>query len=370
VGILRHTLFMLVMYGIVAQACSIAESQELQGAGRPVTVPAAQTSESGAFQSLSSQAEKPDIILRDGTPIRLSLAAPLSSETAKVGDDVSFQVVSPITVEGLVIIPRGAAVLGKVTRSRKPGFVGRPGELAIGVDRLYLADNRSVPLRGSPRSIQGSARGVPYPSGFKGFDNLLVMPAFLVVSVLQTGTQAAAPVGTLVTGYLDGDMLLDRDSVQQLQHSDDTAHVFIYFPADRLTRLLCSGCTKGKKAGDPSSDPRVTKPLYLGSIEVTHLTFESYARLDLRPGNYWVHSSGNKSFQGELAAAENYYLRMTQTGWGKANLEVVQVQKAESELAAMIRQMSVHISNIDDPHLHDKPEPGMSVDDGSDPEFR
>lgn len=297
--------------------------------------------------------EAANIVLQDGTPIRLSLAVPLSSKTAKVGDEVSFEVVAPVVVDGLVVIPRGAAGVGKVTQSRKPGLAGRPGELAVSVNRLYLADHSSVPLRGQPQSAKGVEGSVQYPAGVRGFDNLLVMPAFLVLSLLDAGSHAAAPVGTLVSGYLEGDMTLDRESVRQLQVPDAAAHVFIYFPADRLTRFLCSDCSKGKKAGDPASAPRVSKPVLLGSIEVTRLTFESYSRLDLPPGSYWVHSTGSKDFQADLDAAKTYYLRMTQTGFGKANLEAVPAEKAQSEMAASTREMPARIP-ANDPHLHDQ----------------
>jgi hypothetical protein len=60
-------------------------------------------------------------------------------------------------------------------------------------------------------------------------------------------------VGNIVTGYIQGDMTLDRESVRQLQVAATTAHVFIYFLADWFTRLLCADCFKTKKAGDPGS---------------------------------------------------------------------------------------------------------------------
>jgi len=206
---------------------------------------------------------------------------------------VSFRVADSVLVDGMVVVPRGAAVVGKVTQSRKPDMGAQPGELAISVDRLFLNANTSVQLRGQPLATKGVEGRVGYPSD----NNLLILPAWLGVSFLGVGSQAAAPVGTIVTGYIQGDMTLDRESVRQLQVADTTAHVFIYFLADWFTRLLCADCFKTKKAGDPGSAPRITKPVFLGSVEITRLTFESYARIDLPPGVYWIHSSGSKDFQ-------------------------------------------------------------------------
>lgn len=305
------------------------------------------------------------IVLREGTPLRLSLAAPMSSKAAKIGDPVSFRVADPVLVDGMVVIPRGAAVEGKVTQSRKSGAMGRPGELSVSVDRLFLSDSTSVPLRGRQQSAKGVQGTVQYPSGFKGFDNLLVMPAWLVVSVLVKGSEAAAPIGTIVTSYLDGNLILDRESVRQLQVADATAHVIIYFPGDRLSRFVCADCSKGKKAGDPGSAPRLTKPVSLGSVEITRLTFESYARVDLPPGSYWVHSSGSKDFQADLSAGKSYYLRMTQSSFGKGNLEPVSAERAASEMSTSIREMIVNIP-AENSHLHDTPR-SMRPSEGTEP---
>jgi hypothetical protein len=331
---LRRAVVVLLGCGLLAPASSSGQSQPVPAAGP------------GPAQ----------IVLRDGTSIHLSLATPLSSKTAKAGDEVKFEVVAPVMVEGLVVIPRGATVAGKVATSRRPGRLGRPGDLSVSVERLYLDDSTIVSLRGRSQSVKGMGGNVDYPAGVSGFDNLLVMPAFVVLSILQTGGDAAAPVGTLVSGYVDGDMVLDRESVRRLQVPDRAAHVFIYFPMDRFTKFACPNCSKTRKNGDPNAQPRVTKPIFLGTVEVTRLTFEAYARLDLPPGSYWVHSSGNKDFRADLTVAKSYYLRMTQSGFGKGNLELVAEEKAQSEMAAATREVPVHIP-ANDPHLLDKTEP-------------
>ncbi len=107
----------------------------------------------------------------------------------------------------------------------------------------------------------------------------------------------------------------------------------------------------------PGKFPRgVTKPVFLGTVEVSHLTFDTYARLDLARGSYWVHSSGKKDFRADLSAAQSYFLRLTQSGFGKGNLELVPEEKVQSEMAAATREMPVHIP-ANDPHLYDKTEP-------------
>jgi hypothetical protein len=61
-----------------------------------------------------------------------------------------------------------------------------------------------------------------------------------------------------------------------------------------------------------------------------------------------------KDFLADLSAAKSYYLRMTQSSFGKGNLELVSAERAASEMSASTREMSVHIPS-DDSHVYDTP---------------
>jgi hypothetical protein len=57
--------------------------------------------------------------LLDGTAIKLRLGENLSSETNKTGDQVPFEVIDEVSVDGITVIPKGAQALTTVTHPTK-----------------------------------------------------------------------------------------------------------------------------------------------------------------------------------------------------------------------------------------------------------
>jgi hypothetical protein len=55
------------------------------------------------------------LLLHDGTPLRLRLSSNLSSEDATTGQTITFELLDEVTVDGLIVIPRGAMATGTVT---------------------------------------------------------------------------------------------------------------------------------------------------------------------------------------------------------------------------------------------------------------
>src|SRR5258708_20602489 len=67
----------------------------------------------------------PPNTLQDGTAIKLRLAENLTSATAKAGQQVSFEVVEEVDVEGVPLIAQGAKALATVTTEKKTTSMGR-----------------------------------------------------------------------------------------------------------------------------------------------------------------------------------------------------------------------------------------------------
>lgn len=93
----------------------------------------------------------------DGTEIRLRLLTPMSSATARVEDSLRFEVIEDVSVNGVVVVSKGAEAIGRVTEAKKSGSFGRGGKLAFSVDRVSAADGSAVPIR-SNRELKGDAR--------------------------------------------------------------------------------------------------------------------------------------------------------------------------------------------------------------------
>src|SRR5207244_10703429 len=88
-----------------------------------------------------------EFTLRNGTPIRLKLGKTISSATAHVGDAVDLQVMDGVSVDGLSVIPAGAAAIGIVTEAEPKKRMGHGGKLAFSVKFVRLKDDEKAAVR-------------------------------------------------------------------------------------------------------------------------------------------------------------------------------------------------------------------------------
>jgi type IV secretory pathway VirB10-like protein len=87
------------------------------------------------------------VVLPEGTELTVRLERPLSSRTAHVEDRVEATVARPVYVDGRMVVPAGARVLGTVTQVEPAQKPVRGGRLNISFDRLTLDDGTTVDLR-------------------------------------------------------------------------------------------------------------------------------------------------------------------------------------------------------------------------------
>lgn len=59
------------------------------------------------------------VTLRHGHFLELQLLTPLDSGSAKIGDEISFQVFSPVTVGGQTVIPEGWSIHARIDNVRR-----------------------------------------------------------------------------------------------------------------------------------------------------------------------------------------------------------------------------------------------------------
>jgi hypothetical protein len=144
-----------------------------------------------------------DVILRDGTPIRMRLARTISSEHAKAGEQIDFDVLDDVTVGGRIVIARGAKALGVITDAEHKKRMARGGKLNMTLDYVRLQDGTKVALRGNSDARGGGHVGA-MTAGMAaavvlGFG--LPAPLFLFMH----GKEAVVPQGTELTAYTNGD---------------------------------------------------------------------------------------------------------------------------------------------------------------------
>jgi hypothetical protein len=92
-------------------------------------------------------ASEQDLILPNQTAVHLKLGRQLSSETAKVGEEVNFEVAEPVVVHGRTVIDKGAPAAGAVTEAEPKGRMGKAGKLNVSVSSVQLANGEKLALR-------------------------------------------------------------------------------------------------------------------------------------------------------------------------------------------------------------------------------
>jgi len=131
-----------------------------------------------------------EFTLRNGTPIHLKLAKTISSATAHVGEVVDLRVVN-----GLSVIPSGAAAIGLVTDAEPKKRMGRGGKLAFSINFVHLKDDEKAAVRSFQESTgSNNSAGAILP--------------------LSSGKEVVFTEGTEFTAYVDGDMQLKKEAFQ------------------------------------------------------------------------------------------------------------------------------------------------------------
>src|ERR1700693_6279477 len=101
----------------------------------------------------------PPNTLQDGTAVKLRLGENLTSATAKAGQQVSFEVLEEIDVEGVPVIAKGAQALATVTTAETKKSMGRGGELDVNIDSVRLVDGENAALSATQDAKGGGHTG-------------------------------------------------------------------------------------------------------------------------------------------------------------------------------------------------------------------
>lgn len=156
--------------------------------------------------SAGNESSESAFLLEDGTPIKLRLTRTISSASAQVGDRVDFEVLDAVSVNGIVVIPKGSIAWGTVTAAHKKRRMGRGGKLNVNIDSVRLADGERDALRAvndrKGGGHVGAMTGAMVATGIVFFP---AAPLFLFMH----GKDITIPKGTEITAYTNGDMTLD-----------------------------------------------------------------------------------------------------------------------------------------------------------------
>jgi hypothetical protein len=81
------------------------------------------------------------------TFVTLQIDNAILSRRAKRGDRFALTMLNELSVDGVVVVPRGSRGEGEVVHAAGTGFSGGPGELLIAA-RFLVVDGKKLPLQG------------------------------------------------------------------------------------------------------------------------------------------------------------------------------------------------------------------------------
>ena len=161
-------------------------------------------------QSAAPQAQSPglppDHSIHDGTPIKLRLAENVSSSDARAGQEVPFECMDELQVDGVTVLAKGAVAMGTITEAEPKRTMGRAGKLNMTINYARLKDNEKLAIRAVKEGKGGSHTAAM--TGAMVATSLIIWPAapfFLFIK----GKDVTIPQGTEITAFADGDTRLD-----------------------------------------------------------------------------------------------------------------------------------------------------------------
>ncbi len=168
------------------------------------------------------------LTIPDGTPIKLQLAANVSSTHARVGDSLDFVVVQDVNVGGFTVIPAGTMARGSVTEVKGRRLLGIGGSVTLKLDCVELANGDWVGLRAGMR-VKGQSRTKLMALGMiaTGLFFLPAAPVFL----LTRGHASTALKSTEITAQIDGATpLLSAGLPRSREGSSELSAMMDYLP--------------------------------------------------------------------------------------------------------------------------------------------
>jgi hypothetical protein len=203
--------------------------------------------------------------LADGTPLKLRLMETVSSATAQVNDNINFETVEAVKLDGVTVIPKGATAIGTVTVARRKRRLGRAGKLDITIDYVRLADGEKAMLR-AVKDVQGKRHTGAMTAGIVA-TSIIVWPA-APFFLFMHGKDITIPEGTEITAFVNGDTDLDHRSFAPASQANGAA---LRLPAQAPSSVRFNSSPAG---ADITVDGK-----YMGSTPST---------LQLAPGSYVV----------------------------------------------------------------------------------
>jgi len=91
-----------------------------------------------------------------GLAVEVEAPFTVSSQEVKKGEAISFRVINPVKVDGVVVIEPGATATARVVQASRGGHFGRAGRLAWAMENVTAVDGTRIQLQAGGRIVGDS----------------------------------------------------------------------------------------------------------------------------------------------------------------------------------------------------------------------
>ena len=255
-----------------------------------------------------------EIVISEGTPIKVVTTREITSKEAKPNDAVPFTVSEDVVINGQVVIRTGTAAAGSVVNAEKSGYMGKSGKLAIQVESTETVDGHPLRLRAA-KGKEGNDAG----------SSVVALSFISPIFLFKKGGEAKIAAGTVVTVYaaeekhfrLEGSTLtaVAIDPATGAASSEE-ATVYIYRP---------------KKVVGSALEPSV----FVDEVELARMDNGRYFAIKVKPGKHIIRMTDDKKgYALDMGPGQTYFFRIgieagVWKGHGKITLDDAERAKAE-----------------------------------------
>ena len=136
------------------------------------------------------------VTLPKDSVIKLEFAEDLSSKTAQAGDVVKYKVADNVFVNDVLVIPKGAEGLGKVTKVVGPRMFGQDARIDVDFGFLYAIDNTHVKVFLGEIAKQ-EAKTIAGAAGATIGGMVVLGPIGVIGGAFVTGKSVNIPAGSI-----------------------------------------------------------------------------------------------------------------------------------------------------------------------------
>jgi LssY C-terminus len=166
------------------------------------------------------------VVVLDGTPVKLQMVRTISSAHAKAGDRLDFVVVKDVTVDGFTVIQAGSIASGSVVGVRGKRILGIGGKIVIKLDSVTMVTGEHADLR-ARKEIKGGSRTKLMLAEMlaTGLSYLPATPVFL----LSRGCDSTVLKGMEVTAYISGNAQVSTSNLLAAKDDGSELSAMLHF---------------------------------------------------------------------------------------------------------------------------------------------